>query len=93
MSLYKNLPNELIYDFIFPFIPCFELTRSILRLQKKRIFLIKYIKNFLSMDDIPSLRKYILKNYQGEHNFYYEDENTFLYCNLLSKNDFIYLIN
>jgi len=45
------------------------------------------------IDDISSIKKDILKNYQGELDYCYEDENTYLYCNLREKNDYIYLIN
>lgn len=93
MSLYKILPSEIIYHFIFPYIPCYRLSRSILKLQKKRLKLISYLQSLLMIDDISNIKKDILKNYQGELDYCYEDENTYLYCNLREKNDYIYLIN
>lgn len=93
MSLNHFLPKEMIYDYIFPYIPCYGLSCSILKLQKKRLKLISYLQSLLMIDDISIIKKDILKNYQGELDYCYEDENTYLYCNLREKNDYIYLIN
>ena len=93
MSLYHFLPTEIIYDNIFPYIPCYGLSRSILRRQKKRLYLIKYIEDLLVIDDTYFIRKDILKNYDGTLDYYYEDELTYFYCNLRKKNDYIYIIN
>jgi len=93
ISFDKKLPTEIIYDYIFPYIPCYGLSRSLLKLQKKRLKLVHYIQNLLYMDNISNIKKHILKNYQGELDYCYEDENTYLYCNLREENDYIYLIN
>ena len=93
ISFDKKLPTEIIYYYIFPYIPCYGLSRSLLKLQKKRLKLVHYIQNLLYMDNISIIKKDILQNYNGELDYYYEDENTYLYCNLREKNDYIYLIN
>lgn len=93
MSLNQFLPKEIIYGYIFPYVPCYGLSRSILKLQKKRLKLIKYIQELLLFDNISLIKKDILKNYQGDLDYCYEDENTYFYCNLREKNDYIYLIN
>jgi len=93
MSLNHFLPKEIIYDYIFPYIPCYGLTRVVLKKQKKRLKLIKYIQELLLFDNISVIKKDILKHYQGDLDYCYEDENTYLYCNLREKNDYLYLIN
>lgn len=93
MSLYNHIPQEIIYSFIIPYIPCFGISNKNLKLQKKRIKLISYIKKILTIDDIRFIKKDILSNYQGNLDYYYEDENTYLYINLRFRNDYIYIIN
>jgi hypothetical protein len=92
MSIYKVLPNEIVYHCIIPYIPCFDLTRSILRLQKKKIHLIKYLKKILPGIDISVMKNHILKSYLGELDFFYENDFIYLYCNLRKLNDYVCIL-
>lgn len=93
MSLYHFLPKEIIYDCIIPLIPVYGITKKDLKLQKKRIKLVSYMKELLLIDDIKNIKNDILQHYQGDLDYCFEDSNTYLYINLRIKNDYIYIIN
>lgn len=95
MSLLKNLPVEIIYHHILPYIPCYGISKNMLKLQKKRIVLAKYLEELFLMDDDRILiKRHILSCFDGNSDCYtYENNETFLYLNLRNRNDFIYLMN
>lgn len=93
MSLYNYLPSEIVHHKILPLIPCYGLSRQILKLQKKRINLVGYIQNILSIDDVSMIKKDILKLYDGQLDYCYEDPNSYLYVNLRDRYDYVYIIN
>lgn len=93
MSLFHHLPTEIIYFYIIPFIPTYGISNKDLKLQKKRIKLVSYIQKMLDIDNTDPIRFDILKNYQGEMNYFFQNSNTYLYVNLKSRNDFIYIMN
>lgn len=72
------VPKEIIYDYILPYSPCFQLSRNILRLQKKRIFLVHYIRH-LFIDEKSTIIKDVWKNYHNENFYQYESEYNYLY--------------
>lgn len=93
MSFYNFLPSEIVYHKIIPLIPCYGLSKQMLKLQKKRIKLVGYIQNILSIDDVSMIKKHILKLYDGQLDYCYEDPNSYLYVNLQDRYDYIYIIN
>ncbi len=87
-----NLPSEIKNHHILPFIPCFGLSNSILKLQIRRIQFAKYIEQLLSFDDVRLVKKDILRSYQGGIEYYYEDAHIIFYIELAGDGDYIYLI-
>ena len=59
------IPKEIIYDYVIPYSPCFHLSRQTLRLQKRRIFLVRYIRH-LFIDEKNAIIKDVWKNYNNE---------------------------
>ena len=82
-KLYKNIkdiPVELLYN-IISYVPFCSITPKMLRLQRQRIDLYKFIKrNLLILD--PNIKKDIFQNYNGEIIYTYENENTFLFIKI-----------
>ena len=68
----KNIPTELLYFHIIPYVPFANMTNDILKLQQKKLKLYKYVKKYLLLEDDAILYD-ILKNYQGESNYYYQE--------------------
>ncbi len=72
------IPKEIIYDYVIPYSPCFHLSRQTLRLQKRRIFLVRYIRH-LFIDEKNAIIKDVLKNYNNEDFYQYESDYNYLY--------------
>jgi hypothetical protein len=72
------IPKEIIYDYVIPYSPCFELSRKILRLQRKRMFLVHYIRH-LFIDEKNKIIKDVWKNYHNEDFYQYKSEYNYLY--------------
>ena len=81
--LYKSrqdLPVEILYQ-IISYVPFNGITPNILKLQKQRIHLYKFIrKNLLIID--PQIKRDIFANYNGETIYTYENEHTFLFIKI-----------
>lgn len=76
----KDIPVEILYD-IISYVPFGGITPKMLKLQRQRIDLYKFIKrNLLILD--PNIKKDIFKNYNGESIYTYENENTFLFIKI-----------
>lgn len=93
MCSFHHLPTEIIYFYIIPFIPVYGISNKDLKLQKKKIKLVSYIQKILEIDNTDPIKFDILKNYQGELDYSFQDTHTYLYINLRNRNDFIYIIN
>lgn len=87
-----QIPAELIFFEIFPYLTKFELTPSTLVKTKARITLYSMIRNQLRIE-CKKLRKHLFKHYHGEDFFEYETMDTYLYLHfdLVNRNidDFI----
>lgn len=92
MNLFEKIPSEIINHYILPFIPCMNLTKEILLLQKKKIKLIKYLRK-ISLTEFRKIKNDILQNYKGDIEYTFEEKNHYLYINLTEKYDYIYIIN
>lgn len=72
------IPKEIIYHYVIPYSPCFHLSRQSLRLQKRRIFLVRYIRH-LFIDEKNAIIKDVWKNYNNEDFYQYESDYNYLY--------------
>lgn len=72
------IPREIIYHYIIPYSPCLQLSRCILLLQKKRMFLVRYIRH-LFIDEKNLIIKDVWKNYNNEDFYQYESKYNYLY--------------
>ncbi len=79
--LFYNISTELIYHNILPYVPHIQLTKSLLELQRNKLRLYASIRKELLLEDDTVLLD-IVKNYQGESNYYYEDKNMFLFLKI-----------
>lgn len=79
--LEKTIPIEIIYSNILPFTPFGNMTKDTLIKQKKKISLYSALRRYLSIED-DAIVTDILRNYHGQHHYYYEDDYMFVYLKI-----------
>jgi len=82
--LQSHLPNDIIYHCVLPLCPKFGITSNILKLQLKRIYLMKLIENNILIKN-KNIKKDIFENYQGSSEYRFEENHLFLFINISEK--------
>lgn len=78
-SLLQRLPSEIIYEFILPWIPCYGLTKEIIRVQKKRILVYDIIQKIFGITKENCVKKFVFHNYYSEDIFIFQNKHIYIY--------------
>ena len=82
--LQTHLPNDIIYHCILPLCPKFGITSNTLKLQLKRIYLMKLIASDILIKN-RDIKKDIFENYHGCSEYRFQGNRLFLFVNISEK--------
>lgn len=80
----NNIPSELCYSYIIPYIPNNMVTSEECLLCRHRINIYKFVHETILLDD-PMIKSYIFQNYQGKRFFSYLSPNEALHIQYSTK--------